>query len=71
MGKKKKKKKQLPDLAGSPRILVYLEFSRATVIYTDSYEVIIDGPLWPREMQASIEIIKLYKEQSRESNGKK
>jgi hypothetical protein len=48
--------------------LVYLQFSRATVIYTTTFEVVIDGPLWPREMEAALKIIQLYKEQHKESN---
>lgn len=52
-------------------ILLMIRFDRATVQYTESFEVQIDGPLWPRELEAISTILKIYKEQSKIASGHK
>lgn len=48
-------------------VLLRMRFDKGVAVYTSCFEVHIVGKLWPGEVDAMNQIIKIYKEQNRQT----
>jgi hypothetical protein len=46
--------------------LIEMQFSEGIVRYTDKFQVVVEGALYPRQLEVANQIVQLYKKVSRE-----
>jgi hypothetical protein len=49
--------------------LLEMKFSEGTVRYTDKFQIVLEGSLYPRQLQAANQIIQIYKEVTKQDKG--